>query len=137
MPHAGDAIAEAIVEYRHAAPARARLFGNDRVHLGERRRERLFANDVLACTQGRHDHRVVQRRRSADDHDVDIGHREHRLVVGDLAGRLVTLRERVQPLHVDVAAGQEAEAIGQMSKAVGDVPVRNPATTDDCGIQHE
>ena len=100
---------------------------DDRLRIGEGRRQRLLGVDVLAGLDGGEaDLRVTDRRREVD-HDVDRG-------IGEQVGQRQRAEaghggERGGPGRVGVRAGDELD--GRQRRAPGDVVLRDVAAADE------
>ena len=78
--------------------------------------ERLLAHDVLAGAQRRHHHRVVQRWRRADHHDVDVRPRQQVVVGSRPCAECRTAARRRRAARVGVAAGEQRKRSGMCAR---------------------
>jgi hypothetical protein len=111
------AAAEAILEDGHQAAAARALAGGDGVHVGQRPRERLLADDVEAALERPGRHRAVEVGRRADVDDVQIVHGHELVEARDAA--LDT-----QQAHGELALGLDGVADGNDVVEIGQHPER-------------
>ena len=109
-----------------AGPIRGR---GDRVHLGDRERERFFAQDVLAGLERPDRPFGVKVVRERDVDDVDVGRRDER-VVGRERGRDI-VRRRERRAALGVAAGDTDQLGARTSAGRPDEPGSDAARSED------
>src|SRR5262245_25889951 len=77
----------------------------------------------------------MQPGRRTDDDDVDVGHCEQLVELHDTPRYPIAVGDGVQALRMGVACGDERQAIGPLVEPAGDMPVGDPAASDEADVQ--